>query len=99
MNDAPLDGLDWEDEVWTEADVLELDNLIIGRGRERWTTMALGPNDERLRRDAPYVEAIDTDNAASNDAMLAINVAMGFAPLIDWSFWQADTATLRAHAQ
>lgn len=142
MNDAPLDGLDWEDEIWTEANVLELDNLIIGRGRERWVTMALGPNDEpagmtaisiqpekrrfayqgntavdpvhrnrgigrwlkadmwlRTRRDAPYVEAIDTDNAASNDAMLAINVAMGFTPLIDWSFWQADAATLRAHAQ
>ncbi len=138
MNDAPHDDLDWEADVWTEDDVVQLDKLIIGRGRERWTTIAFGPGDEpaglttsspqldtprfahqgntavdpthrnrgigrwlkadmwlRLRTDAPFVEAIDTDNAASNDPMLGINAAMGFKQLLDWSTWQADTASLR----
>ncbi len=138
MNDAPRDDLEWEDDVWSEQDVLQLDELIIGRGRERWASVAFGPDDEpaglttvslqhekprfahqgntavdhehrnrglgrwlkadmwlRLRSDAPYVEAIDTDNAESNDPMLAINVEMGFEPLIEWSVAQADTSVLR----
>lgn len=140
MNDAPLDDLDWEPDIWSKDDVLQLDELIIGRGRDRWTTVAFGPDDEpaalttvsiqlekprfahqgntsvdpahrnrgigrwlkadmwlRLRRDKPAVAALDTDNAESNDPMLAINVAMGFAPLFEWSVWQADVSVLRAH--
>ncbi len=53
----------------------------------------------RLRQYAPQVEAIDTDNAASNDAMLAINVAMGFAPRADQGLWQGDVATMGNHLQ
>ncbi len=140
MNDAPRDDLDWDDDIWSEQDVLQLDEFIIGRGRERWNTIAFGPGDEpagltalslqldkprfahqgntavdrehrnrglgrwlkadmwlRLRSDAPYVEAIDTDNAETNDPMLAINAEMGYRPLIEWSVAQADTAILKAH--
>lgn len=50
---------------------------------------------QKLRADAPYVVAIDTGNAESNDPMLAINVAMGFRPLVAWGAWQATTAHLR----
>jgi len=138
MNDAPRDDLDWDDDIWTEDDVVEFNELIIGRGREPWSTVVFGSDDTpagftaiscqfekprfahqgntavdpahrnrglgrwikadmwlRLREEAPHVEAIDTDNAASNDPMLAINVEMGFKPLLDWSIWQADTSTLR----
>lgn len=139
MNDAPIDDLDREPDLWTEDDVVALDELVIGRGRERWTTIALGPNDEpaglttisiqserprfahqgntavatehrqrgigrwlkadmwlRLRNEAPFVEAVDTENAESNSPMLSINEAMGFAPLLAWGVWQADLSTLRA---
>ena len=50
----------------------------------------------RLRRDAPFVEAINTDNAESNDPMLAINVAMGFTPQMGWGAWQAQTGDIFA---
>ena len=49
----------------------------------------------RLRSEAPFVDAIDTGNAQSNDPMLAINVAMGFKPLFVHGFWQADVSALR----
>ncbi len=63
------------------------------RGLGRWLK---GDMWLRLRADAPQVEAIDTDNAQSNEPMLAINVAMGFRPLAIWGIWQADVARLRA---
>lgn len=140
MNDAPRDDADWDDDKWTEDDVLDLERLIEDRGRQRWATIAFGPNGEpagqtaisipldqpkfsfqgntsvdsahrnrglgrwlkadmwfRLRADAPEVEAIDTDNAASNAPMLAINVAMGFEPLADWGFYQADLSVFLKH--
>lgn len=50
----------------------------------------------RLREAAPEVVAIDTGNAESNDPMLAINVAMGFAPLVAWGAWQAEATALLA---
>jgi mycothiol synthase len=49
----------------------------------------------RLRSDAPQVEAIDTENASSNHAMLAINLAMGFAPRAEQGLWQAEVNTIR----
>ena len=62
------------------------------RGIGRWLKADMW---KRLRVDAPHVAAIDTDNAVSNDSMLAINTAMGFEPLVDWGTWQADTSVLR----
>jgi len=64
------------------------------RGIGRWLKADMW---KRLRVEAPHVEALDTDNAVSNDAMLSINAAMGFEPLVDWGTWQADTRVLRQH--
>ena len=61
------------------------------RGLGRWLKADMWL---RMRQDAPFVDAIDTGNAESNDPMLAINVAMGFRPLISWSAWQATTEHL-----
>lgn len=62
------------------------------RGLGRWIKADMW---QRLRADAPELEAIDTDNAQSNAPMLAINVAMGFAPLHETGYWQADVADVR----
>ncbi|HZQ78371.1 MAG TPA: GNAT family N-acetyltransferase [Acidimicrobiia bacterium] len=58
------------------------------RGLGRWlkAVMALRVLDER-----PAVRHIETWNADSNEAMLSINVAMGFRPLENWGDWQAGT--------
>lgn len=63
------------------------------RGIGRWLKADMW---QRLRTDHPDVVALDTSNAASNDAMLAINEAMGFRPLIAHAYWQAGVADLRA---
>jgi len=142
MNDAPIDDLDWEDDIWTEQDVRDIDKLAVGNGYERWAAIVLGPDgspagfttvstskhkprfakqgdtvvlrDHRergigrwlkgemwqwIRDEAPAVVAIDTENAESNDPMLAINVAMGFRPAVEWACWQADVSGLRTSLQ
>ena len=42
----------------------------------------------RLLDERPGVEHIETWNAASNDAMLSINRAIGFRVVADWQEWQ-----------
>jgi GNAT superfamily N-acetyltransferase len=63
------------------------------RGLGRWlkAVMALRLLDER-----PGVRHIETWNAGSNEAMLSINVAMGFRALENWGDWQVPTATAAA---
>lgn len=56
----------------------------LGLGRWLKAAMALRILDER-----PDITSVDTDNAESNDAMLAINVAMGFRELHVEQAWQA----------
>ena len=58
------------------------------RGLGRWLKAV---NALRLLDERPEVEFIDTWNAGSNEAMLGINVAMGFRPLENWGDWQAST--------
>jgi mycothiol synthase len=58
------------------------------RGLGRWLKAV---NALRLLDERPAVEFIDTWNAGSNEAMLSINVAMGFRPLENWGDWQAGT--------
>jgi mycothiol synthase len=58
------------------------------RGLGRWLKAV---NALRLLDERPEVEFIDTWNADSNQAMLSINVAMGFRPLENWGEWQAGT--------
>lgn len=64
------------------------------RGLGRWlkATLALRLLDER-----PEVSRVETWNAGSNRAMLAINTGMGFRALEDWGAWQApvDAVALR----
>ena len=62
------------------------------RGLGRWlkAVMAL-----RILDEQPAVERIETWNAGSNEAMLAINVAMGFAPVENWGDWQVPTEVVR----
>ncbi|HKY75356.1 MAG TPA: hypothetical protein VJS45_04400, partial [Acidimicrobiia bacterium] len=63
------------------------------RGLGRWLKAV---NALRLLDERPDVEFIDTWNAGSNEAMLGINVAMGFAPLENWGDWQASTNEVAA---
>jgi mycothiol synthase len=62
------------------------------RGLGRWikAVMALRILDER-----PAVRRMETWNAGSNQAMLDINVAMGFRPLENWGEWQLETDKAR----
>lgn len=64
-----------------------------GRGLGRWLKAAMW---QRLRVDAPDVTRLVTENATDNDAMLAINVAMGFAPHRVSCGWQPDIEALAA---
>ena len=63
------------------------------RGLGRWLKAV---NALRLLDERPEVEFIDTWNAGSNEAMLSINVAMGFRPLENWGWWQAGTDDVAA---
>jgi GNAT superfamily N-acetyltransferase len=63
------------------------------RGLGRWLKAV---NALRLLDERPSVEFIDTWNAGSNEAMLGINLAMGFRPLENWGDWQADTDVVAA---
>lgn len=61
------------------------------RGLGRWLKAVIAL---RLLDEAPEVTMVDTWNAESNDAMLGINVAMGFRPHTTWGGWQAPVADL-----
>ncbi len=62
------------------------------RGIGRWLKAALFLDVAGRYPDARW---IDTWNAESNDAMLGINVAMGFRPYWTGSSWQGMTAEIR----
>ncbi|HEV7865771.1 MAG TPA: GNAT family N-acetyltransferase [Acidimicrobiia bacterium] len=66
------------------------------RGLGRWLKAV---NGVRLLDERAQVEFIDTWNAGSNEAMLGINVAMGFRPLENWGCWQAGTDEVAAALQ
>jgi GNAT superfamily N-acetyltransferase len=51
----------------------------------------------RLLAEFPEVRMVDTHNAGSNDAMLGINIEMGFEPILVISAWQGQTETVRAN--
>lgn len=62
------------------------------RGLGRWLKAV---NALRLLDERPGVEVVTTWNAGSNEPMLAINHAMGFAPLEWWGEWQAEAKAVR----
>ncbi|MDQ1396172.1 MAG: hypothetical protein QOG64_1431, partial [Acidimicrobiaceae bacterium] len=63
------------------------------RGIGRWlkAAMLLHVMDER-----PELRRIETENAGSNDAMLGINVALGFEVLQWQAEWQVNLPVLAA---
>lgn len=60
------------------------------KGLGRWLKAALI---ERVLAEHPEIDRIDTDNAGSNEPMLAINVAMGFKGILETATWQGDLET------
>lgn len=60
-----------------------------GKGLGKWVKAQMV---ERVLKDLPEARYVRTDNAASNDAMLAINVGMGFKPAWEEIIWQVPVA-------
>ena len=76
----------WPQVAWQENTGVWPKHRERGLGRWLKAAMALRMLDERAD-----VRHIDTWNAGSNEAMLGLNVAMGFRPLENWGDWQART--------
>jgi GNAT superfamily N-acetyltransferase len=64
-----------------------------GRGLAKWAKAAMLL---RLRNERPEVLRVRTSNAFSNEAILAINAALGFAVVEVRTEWQGKVAELRA---
>lgn len=62
------------------------------RGLGRWMKAA---TIEKVREGHSGVDRIDTFNAGSNEAMLSINVEMGYKPILLTAAWQGDLAVVR----
>ena len=75
---------------------LQWDTAVVerhrGRGIGKWIKAAMW---QRLRTEEPEVTRITTGNAQSNGAMLAINIAMGYVPVIEFGAWQAPLTEMR----
>jgi GNAT superfamily N-acetyltransferase len=84
-------GLQWQG--WT---VVDPDHR--GRGLARWLKGAMALRLSAGGRDQP-LRTVETDNAASNEAMLTINKEMGFAPWLSVEIYQIATLTLAAWAR
>ena len=63
-----------------------------GRGTGKWIKAEMW---RWLRNTEPGVTRLSTGNAQSNDAMLAINVAMGYVPIMELGAWQAPIDEIR----
>ena len=77
--------------AWQGGTAVHPDHRNHGIGR--WLKAAMA---ERILAERPQVRFVDTENAYSNDAMLHINVAMGFELLETLNDWQAAVAAVRA---
>lgn len=80
----------WRTVTWQEDTGVQPAHRNRGLGRWLKATNAL-----RLIEDAPEVQAVTTWNAGSNEPMLGINHAMGFAPLEWWGELQAEAKAVR----
>lgn len=64
-----------------------------GKRLAKWLKAAML---EKVLAELPAARTVVTGNAKSNDAMLAINHALGFRPAGTWTVWQVETdAVLR----
>lgn len=62
------------------------------KGLGRWIKAA---NLRRAMKLYPKIERIDTNNATSNEAMLNINVEMGFRPIVEYVTYQGQVSAMR----
>ena len=62
------------------------------RGIGRWLKAEMW---RRLRDEAPHITRLRTGNASNNQAMLAINMEMGFRPSHRYGAWQAELSVYR----
>ncbi len=62
------------------------------RGIGRWLKAEMW---RRLQEEAPHITRLRTGNASNNEAMLAINIEMGFRPAHILGAWQADLSVYR----
>ena len=58
------------------------------RGLGRWLKAAML---ERVLRERPQVRLVRTDNADTNQAMLDINIQLGFKLFMEVTAWQIET--------
>lgn len=63
------------------------------RGLGRWLKADMLA---RVLDECPDARWIDTGNAGSNRAMLAINDTLGFRPILWWQAWQAEIGQVRS---
>ena len=63
-----------------------------GRGVGKWIKAEMW---RWLRADEPKATRLTTGNAQSNEVMLAINVAMGYVPIVEYGAWQASIDDMR----
>ncbi|MDQ1401787.1 MAG: hypothetical protein QOG03_103 [Actinomycetota bacterium] len=62
------------------------------KGLGRWLKAAML---QRVKAETPDLERIETWNAGSNEAMLGINIALGFEVVDWWGEWQGKTEQIR----
>jgi mycothiol synthase len=67
-----------------------------GRGIGKWVKAQMA---RRLLEEVPQARYIRTDNAGTNAAMLAINVAMGFKPVWESVIWQIPVEDARRYVR
>ena len=65
-----------------------------GKGIGKWVKARLA---QRVLDELPEARYIRTDNAGTNAAMLAINVAMGFKPVWESVIWQIPLEDARRY--
>lgn len=76
--------------VWVGLTAVDPDHRGHALGKWLKATMTLRILDER-----PEASDIRTGNADSNDAMLGINRAMGYRPMLSIESWMATTDAVR----
>ena len=67
-----------------------------GKGIGKWVKAQMA---RRLMEEVPQARYIRTDNAGTNAAMLAINVAMGFKPVWESVIWQIPLEDARRYVR
>ena len=80
----------YPEQAWQWETVVHPDHRNKGLGRLLKASML-----ERIAAQCPRVERIDTWNAGSNEPMLNINLAMGYAPILVTNTYQGDLTSAR----